>query len=374
MIWCLVVAGAAGVLLVFTQSWDVGGRLMASGVFAAIAMGFLSRFSVWIDKPQVRAAGLLGMAWSIGEFVLVLLAIWFPGSLFYGSRLDEKLWLTALWFGLTGFMAVFCLKGIAVPKTRRGAILGVVLAVAEFLLLVGATWFKYNDWDDWDVVMQISVALAAYGAVSCIALVGWGASPARWWRWIGVGACVIGFALVLGNLSPVGDYPYQIIWASSVAAVVAHLNIVLMAPLREGQGWVAPFTVGAAVVTALLLDAAAWEGSQATTLHLQLAGAAGIVTACGTLALAVLARLNRTVDFDPVVSLPSQIHLTCPRCEKKQDLAIGESACVSCGLRIFTRIEDPRCRKCGYPLYKLEGDRCPECGEPLAAAGTGALA
>lgn len=99
----------------------------------------------------------------------------------------------------------------------------------------------------------------------------------------------------------------------------------------------------------------------------RIAAAAGIVTACGTLALCVLFRMNRKVDFEPISTDLAEISVVCPRCGKKQAILLEDSVCVGCKLRISIRIEDPRCPQCDYLLYGLESDRCPECGQVISA-------
>ncbi len=130
-------------------------------------------------------------------------------------------------------------------------------------------------------------------------------------------------------------------------------------------------TVAAAALTAGLVDLAVVDDR---LLHLgwdegsflwRGMGASGILAGCGTLALVVLAVLNRQIDYEPGSKEMLSLFLACPRCGKKQNVAIGEASCVACDLRISTRIEEPRCRNCGYLLYKLTSDRCPECGEAL---------
>ena len=91
-------------------------------------------------------------------------------------------------------------------------------------------------------------------------------------------------------------------------------------------------------------------------------GAAGILAGCGTLALVVLARLNRRVDYDPVSLDALEMVVFCPRCAKKQSIQIGQAECTQCALRIHVRVEEPRCPQCEYLLYRLTSDRCPECG------------
>ena len=94
--------------------------------------------------------------------------------------------------------------------------------------------------------------------------------------------------------------------------------------------------------------------------------ASGIVTGCGTLALAVLARMNRRVDFEMEGGALTEIVVVCPRCRKKQSLTIGDATCSGCQLRISTRVEEPRCPTCDYLLIGLTSTRCPECGTEIA--------
>lgn len=95
------------------------------------------------------------------------------------------------------------------------------------------------------------------------------------------------------------------------------------------------------------------------------------MTGCGSLALLVLARINRRVEFRPDESavLASDVAIVCPRCSKSQRIGLGGASCGACGLRIEITIEEPRCPKCGYLLYKLASPICPECGTALASQG-----
>ncbi|MHC4141142.1 MAG: hypothetical protein ACYSUF_04405 [Planctomycetota bacterium] len=97
----------------------------------------------------------------------------------------------------------------------------------------------------------------------------------------------------------------------------------------------------------------------------RLTTASAILTSCGALALAVLARLNRRVDFESLTRAFADITVVCPRCRKKQSIGLGGAACKFCSLRIEVQVEEPVCRECGYLLYQLTSDVCPECGTAI---------
>lgn len=144
----------------------------------------------------------------------------------------------------------------------------------------------------------------------------------------------------------------------------------------RGQRWVRWVTIGAAVVTALLLDVLVvgrdrWDDVDQLA---SVAGATGIIAGCGSLALLVLARLNRNIERAPVISEIRELTLVCPSCKRKQVVALARDAndtsansCTNCGLRFHVRVEEPRCPKCDYVLLMLRSDRCPECGTLIGA-------
>jgi rRNA maturation endonuclease Nob1 len=84
--------------------------------------------------------------------------------------------------------------------------------------------------------------------------------------------------------------------------------------------------------------------------------------------VAVLARMNRRVDFEGLPRGMRSITVVCPACRRRQPVVLGGDRCAGCGLRIEVRVEEPRCRRCGYLLLRLSSDVCPECGTPVAAA------
>jgi hypothetical protein len=158
-------------------------------------------------------------------------------------------------------------------------------------------------------------------------------------------------------------------WSLFAAAgiYVAYANLIMRVPLKRGQGWLRVGTLLAGAATAVLGELIIFGIDD--DIMARGAAAAAILTSCGTLALAVLARLNRRIDFEPLPREMRYITVFCPRCRKKQSLELGGAECTSCGLRIEVRAEEPRCAQCGYLLYKLTSDTCPECGTQIRHDG-----
>ena len=148
-------------------------------------------------------------------------------------------------------------------------------------------------------------------------------------------------------------------------AVVAHATLVMLAPLTFGQRWLRLLTILAVFVTAALVDWIVYL-DEAPEMLQRLASAAGICAACGTLAIAILARVNRKLTVHATPKELREIKLECPQCGKRQTIAVGtDAACSGCGLKIAVRVEEPRCAHCDYLLYGISSDRCPECGTPI---------
>ena len=226
--------------------------------------------------------------------------------------------------------------------------------------------------DNW---WETSASLAIFGGLAVLCLIGLGTGDRRHWRWAGIAASIIACTMWLGNIwIGVGsDLGFVIFCALiSLATVSVHANLSLVPPLKSEHTWIRRGTIGAAILTGGLIDLMIIDDKFSVTgigydFLGRLASAAGIVTGCGTLALCVLLRINRKVDFEPFSPELSEITLVCPRCRKKQAIRLGDSTCAACELRISIRIEEPRCSECDYLLYGLTSDRCPECGALIGA-------
>jgi hypothetical protein len=102
-----------------------------------------------------------------------------------------------------------------------------------------------------------------------------------------------------------------------------------------------------------------------TDFQARMVGAAGVLDACGSLTLVVLARLKRVQKVEQLQTSAKEVELVCPRCTKRQVVSAGDSKCQECGLKFRIDIEEPRCARCGYLLWQLAERRCPECGQPF---------
>ena len=211
----------------------------------------------------------------------------------------------------------------------------------SFLLLMIGTWgrgwgtrdFGHNHW------FEVSGWLAPFAVLAVLSLIGAG-SDRRYWRWAGVAAAATAFSMATyAIVFDIRQTSSLFVCIVSVAVVVAHANAMVRVPLPSNQRWLLWATLGAAFAAAGFVDVGSitrpWQHERLG----RLAGAAAIVAGCGTLALLVLARVNRRVPL-PELSVADvrQVTLICPRCSRKQTIAIESGTCAACGLGIAVRL------------------------------------
>jgi hypothetical protein len=214
-----------------------------------------------------------------------------------------------------------------------------------------------------------------FGAASILGL----ASAIPWerrrWHPIGlVGLIVVAIAVFLVLFAIWLEPPwrefelfFKIMFIACVAAVaVPHAGLLGLARLRRGYEWVRLATV---FVIALLagqislsilteIDEEEWY---------RFMGVLGILTVSGTLAVPILHRISGIRAHEDIQTSVLLLSLTCPRCQRVQQLPVGRSKCAGCGLSFSIEIEEAHCARCGYPLYKLRSSVCPECGTPISS-------
>jgi hypothetical protein len=268
---------------------------------------------------------------------------------------------------VTALPGMFFLWCATSPGSRVAGRVGAAsVAIALALFLLGSWWPNRSGvvWEWWGVAWAVEV----FGTLAAGSLAGWPAAR-RHWRWAGVAAAVAACGITIVAIAyDLHDGGGAFAAVVAVAAVIAHANLVLLCPLRPTQVWVRWVAVAAAALTSALVVVMIIRADIGSEEALARAAAAsGIVAGCATLALAILAVLNRRLNPAVAAAPPElkDIALTCPNCHKKQTLPLGDAACSDCGLRFHIRLEEPRCPGCGYLLYHLTANRCPECGIPV---------
>lgn len=194
------------------------------------------------------------------------------------------------------------------------------------------------------------------------------------WRWATPAtyfASVFGLGVTLVLIW--GDLPWRaeeslgktmgvcIVWALGLSAA-AHLATTCF---RGGLAWVRRVVIGLVFVLAVQSSAAIVFEID-SDLGGRLLAANVILTSLGLVVLPILQRLYGVKSPTDPVSTRLEIEAICPRCSHKHMIPSGDSTCPVCALRFRLEIEEPKCARCGYLLYRLPGNRCPECGEAFA--------
>ena len=145
--------------------------------------------------------------------------------------------------------------------------------------------------------------------------------------------------------SQLGESVFALI--TTLAVVVAYVNLCSLPSLSAGQELVRVITYAMAVLTAVLTDwlilhAIYFENTNGGFNDFlgRLAAAAGIVTACGTVAVMILAKLNRKhLTAEPTAaSAWLDMDIVCPACERRQRIPLGASKCCECRLPFSIRV------------------------------------
>ncbi len=361
------VLGAAGVLLASSQAaWKIVATCIATAAAALLllATGLLAR--------RQRSSALAAAALIILEYLLVLALTWFD----WNWPVGEKVGMTMFVLAACGIPAVAFLHLKDVRAAHLAARVGLILAATDFAIFMIAGWVVGYPidlspvWDD--RLYTIGGGLAGFGILAVLCLIG-AKVDQHHWRWLGVAACAIGFAIILYAVL-LGVYSTSPLFTCIIviASVCAHANVLLRVPLKGNQVYLLWITIAAGILTGACVVLVAFHshGDPLSEQGLRLAGASAIVAGCGSLALLVLARINRKIHAPPPqLAAIHEIALTCPFCQKKQTFPTGEARCVGCGLLLHIRLSEPRCPACDYSLLMLKADRCPECGTPVAVSG-----
>jgi hypothetical protein len=371
MLWALGFGAVAGVAAILMGGEDVVVRVMATAFITSGAALLLIPISLLVDRRTTQATGLFLMAAIVVEYLIWVLFTWIVDTR-VSWDIEIRTALTGLWL-LLALLPVTV--SVRLVTSERGRFIGwcaVAVCSAAFVCLLLGTWTP-NRWWAFDEEKWWGTALAvfAFGALALACLVPPGPDMKYVWRWLGPPVAATGLVLWLLVLWAEPPAVTLLAIVTGAAVAVAHANMMLLVPLRPGQRWLLAGTIGTTILGVLLLDVFVYlaeENVGDPEWVGRLAGAAGILACCGSLAMLVLARLNRRVDFVPLTDMPLAVTVICPRCKRKAKVPLGSGACGACGLRIQLNIEEPRCPECGYLIYKLTSDRCPECGTSIQPA------
>jgi hypothetical protein len=374
MLVALGLCAAVGVLAVFVTSGEHLGRVLGTLLDTAVATGLLLPVSFLIPRAKLRVGGLTGMGVILFAWLCVLAAIWTNGIPLYG--LSETFALTALFVLFMGVPSAGVLLLLYRRQARTAALTFVSGAVLAWLACELSAFNLYGPFRDH--FLSTGLVLYGLGTLAAALLVNLGCGDQRFFRWAGVTLAACGLAMALWDIWALhGEdefFAHLTLCVIIPAIVMAHINLVLMARLRASQAWLKWGVCGLSILSGLLLIFELMRFEDGFhDLRSRASAAAGIVAACGSLALIVLAVLNRKTDLAarlPGAMDATALELTCPRCRHRQTVPFGESSCAQCELQFSIKITEPRCPACGYLLYRLSSARCPECGAP-ARTGKG---
>jgi len=244
-----------------------------------------------------------------------------------------------------GLVGIYCLV-IGQMGSFEARVLGTtaVVGAASILGLACAVPWERHRWHPIGPVGVAAVAVALLLVLFAI----WG-EPWRW-RWEVEFFKTMGIACVAGVALP-------------------HVALLSLARLRNEYGWVRRVTV---IIVAMLGGVIAYVilAEPYGDTWPRAIGVLAIADVCGTIAVPILHRVSTIRTRESVRTVELAVSLTCPRCEKVQELLVGRSCCAECGLKFKIEIEEENCPTCGYPLYRLESSICPECGTPIVGGGT----
>lgn len=332
--WALGLAacfGAAGIIFAGHDTlWRIVGTCAVTAGGALLLLGA----SRWLDAESAWQSGAATMAVIVAEYVLILGLIW---NLF--GNTEERVAKTIVILAATGLPAALFLAMIKRARTVYSGWTGLISFAAVFLICMTGAWSHWAINQGEERCYNLGLSLAGFTFLAVLCLLGTGQDQ-RHWRWLGVAAAGTGFLIIAyAILNDIHRDSALFVCIVSLAAVSAHANALMECPLKPAHRWLLWGTIGAGIATAVCVDLQQLTRPWQEELLGRMAGATAIVGGCGTLALAVLARLQqRTISTLEPESDWKELTLTCPQCQVQQTIAIGSGKCVGCGLIIEVRV------------------------------------
>jgi hypothetical protein len=348
MLWSLAMAAAMGVAAIFTAGSRTLANLAATAATTATAAALLWPLTRLATEPAKRLAALFGVSAILLEFFLMMFIIW--GHMFFRDSdfsFEPYAWWIFLYVILTGLPAFAFLLFWTNPAGWLAARVGVVAAgVTLFELLAGTIQLSRGFFPSPDErVTEVAAFTGLFGllASACLA----GTLTQRPWRWLGVLAAAAGGVMAHVHLFRITTTEYgeaSFVIATTIASVIAYANLCLLPKLAPLHEVIRLGTIAVAATTATLIGAVVTNSifnyyNPIDDALTRWAGAGGIVTACGTVAILILALVHRSHAPKAFVDMPwVEMAITCPFCGESQKVNLGESTCSKCRLAFFIRI------------------------------------
>ncbi len=368
MLWLLAAAAVLGCFAILVSASDIVWRIAGTFFAAAMAAGASMHTASLTNRRETQRLGTIGLAMCLVCFLMSLVSIWSEYLGHVSNQVQGQLWLTTMATTLLSALGFGFLRLGLIAPHRTCSRVGVGACVIEWILLLIAIWGT-NLGPNRDKVVETAGICGACFAIACGCLANVDARDGRWWRWAGIATAAAMLCLWLyGTWIERGDGERVIITLATISILVGYANLIMLIPLRASHERVRRLTIGSAAITGTLLILLTWNeaigvGSDAL---LRFCSASSIITACGTLSLAILHRMGRQHEIAPRAAFDS-LQIICPRCAKAQRLARGGATCTQCHLRITVHLESSFCPACDFCLDGVQGDQCPECGASLKA-------
>lgn len=366
------VAAVAGIAAVLVSGRDAIGQVIVIGILTAIGCALVMVAARFLNRREHRLAAQAAIALIVIGYPLGVLLSW--ESRFSGPLGADSIAQALASVFAAGIPMILMCRLVRTASARVAGICGVVLLSAAAIVMLCAALIPglpYPRMDNlW--VLGFWIELFTFPVVACLVGLETDAKRRPLFRLIGIASAAFGLASLFNTLNTERYFNPDIwfITETVICAVVGHFNLARRVTLLPGIAWLCWVTVLAVVLTGLLiitpfvLDQT--HHSFDVDLFVCLIAIGGICAGCGTIALAIVAWMNRKAEH--VMIAPADLHeiqLQCPACQTKQTMPLGDGTCRECGLRFLIKIDEPRCESCGYLLYRLKSDRCPECGTSI---------
>lgn len=375
MLWSLAFAAVGGALAALFMRGATIGRVIGTGVLVSLACALMMPVARAMEKPEGRVAAFLGMCLIIAELLASLVLVWRISIRVFGLQIENEIGASMFVCAVGGALLAAMLRLANRPGDKLAGVWGSVFLTTAWLFGLISVWKAGRVFQD-ERFVESSVELGTYGILTSLCLMGVRFEWRRSWRWLGVVSLTCTLMLMLSStwlrIRPTHAGELTVVYTVTFGLLVALASLFEAVELRDGQAWLRRATMGCAVFGALFSD---WAytldtvyGAQAPQMDIliRLAGAGGILTCCGVLAMLVLSRMNKRVESPAVLSELRSLEVVCPGCQRKQSIEVGGSVCEGCGLRMNVQIAEPRCSRCDYLLFGQRYERCPECGETVS--------